>query len=1331
MNLSNLLDAAWCVRLTETLLHFVWQGALIALLVWAAVGVLRRGSANARYTVCLCALFVMAACPPATFVVLEASSEPAPAVSGAHPAVTGAVAAGEAARDWPRERLGRRRHDWGRAPAAPAATDQAGHSGRSVSHWRALSAAAWQRYAPYAVACYAIGVFVMLVRMLVGVGGGQRLRRESQIVEDRALLGAFWRQVRRIGVRSAPVLRYCEQVAVPTVVGAIRPMILLPLSLASGFTAEQVEVLLAHELAHIRRWDHLVNLLQRLIEAVLFFHPAVWFVSRRVRVERERCCDDMVVAHSGGHSVYVDSLVRMAELSYASGHPKQLASVAVLGAADRPCQLRDRVARLLEGPRSDGLRLARSWVVVLALVAAVAVFASVRSAAADRVDADAPQEQVQSAGDSSGTSGDRVGAGETVEFDLRFEKLPAKQADYYCIQGMGRPNDGFEKPSFCQSQNAKVWHSPNGTFRTPILVDESKGTGAGYDTLYIDFNNDGDFLDDPIYKISAFDGDKGPDTGNVHAYFENVYMVCNPERDEYAHVQMFIEGYGESGDISNCVIIPQQWAVGTMTVGDKKMPIALIDRDWNDRVTDFGGYREGDSRLFRRGDYLLLGIDGEESLIRGEQWLGRDGSARGILARNLVLDSGAYEFETLSEDAGGVTMRLQPAAPAGGTVELPTGARDSRLLMVGAETTVLLSAPGESIEVPADAYYLPHHNRTTVEVQEGESVSVQVPMVSGTVVDATTGQPVPEFTVIPATVYSQDGHISVSRSRGRTFTGGRYSITFDRPSSGTNYRYRVWVEADGYYPAESEPFDVGAGEQILDFSLTPGYGPSGVVKSAHGAPVAGAKVGLATKRNSIYVRNGELRLAGHEIVVETDAAGAFSFPPRIDPYAMVAVADEGFGQATQEQFESSRQIVLQPWGQIEGELRIGAKPGQRQQMRIWHAEQRPYEPDRPRIDFGYDVGTDEKGRFTVSRVRPGEVQVGRSIRRGRIYLTSHAKTIDVEPGQTARVTIGGTGRPVIGRVTAPMTLAFEIDWTSDYADNTIQLKQIGPSPPKDLPPEQHREWYAKWNESKEGKAYRRAARYYAVIVKPDRSFRVEDVPAGEYVFEIGFPAKRDDGDDPSSRRRFQQAVYARHRFDVPKMEGGRSDKPLDLGEVELRFMSRDVAGRPAAPFDLQGLAGGRVRLADYRGQYVLLHFWLSSCEHCVKEAEGLRAIRDEYREDDRLAIVGVSLDASSADARRFASRHGLRWAQGWAGDWSTAKIATDYDVRAVPLSLLVSPDGRVMRSGLGVEELKAFVAERLKRDEAAKAAAAENEGQADDAAPGDAKSTAATQSAAE
>ena len=96
-----------------------------------------------------------------------------------------------------------------------------------------------------------------------------------------------------------PKVALCTDVVVPTVIGVLRPTILLPVSMASGVPPDHLEGILAHELAHIRRYDHIVNLVQRLIEALLFFHPAVWFLSRRIRIERERCCDDLVLASGG------------------------------------------------------------------------------------------------------------------------------------------------------------------------------------------------------------------------------------------------------------------------------------------------------------------------------------------------------------------------------------------------------------------------------------------------------------------------------------------------------------------------------------------------------------------------------------------------------------------------------------------------------------------------------------------------------------------------------------------------------------------------------------------------------------------------------------------------------------------------------------------------------------------------------------------------------------------------------------------------------------------------------------------------------------------------
>lgn len=106
----------------------------------------------------------------------------------------------------------------------------------------------------------------------------------------------------------------CESLAarVPLVIGWLRPVILLPASAASGLTVAQLELILAHELAHVRRNDHLINLLQHLIETLLFYHPAVWWVSAKIREERENCCDDLAVQAFDGDKVgYARALARL------------------------------------------------------------------------------------------------------------------------------------------------------------------------------------------------------------------------------------------------------------------------------------------------------------------------------------------------------------------------------------------------------------------------------------------------------------------------------------------------------------------------------------------------------------------------------------------------------------------------------------------------------------------------------------------------------------------------------------------------------------------------------------------------------------------------------------------------------------------------------------------------------------------------------------------------------------------------------------------------------------------------------------------------------------
>ena len=155
-------------------------------------------------------------------------------------------------------------------------------------------------------------------------------------------------------------------VRVPMAIGWLRPVILFPASALAGLTPEQLEAILAHELAHIRRHDYLINLLQTVIETLLFYHPAVWWVSRQIRAERENCCDDMAVAACGDALVYARALTKVERLRKAR---LDLAVTANGGL------LMNRISRLVgaESPRSyHSAGLVTCLIAILTLIAIVA-----------------------------------------------------------------------------------------------------------------------------------------------------------------------------------------------------------------------------------------------------------------------------------------------------------------------------------------------------------------------------------------------------------------------------------------------------------------------------------------------------------------------------------------------------------------------------------------------------------------------------------------------------------------------------------------------------------------------------------------------------------------------------------------------------------------------------------------------------------------------------------------------------------------------------------------------------------------------------------------------
>jgi TonB family protein len=236
------------------------------------------------------------------------------------------------------------------------------HAGADAgpTSWSARITFALDRNMPWLMLVWCAGVLVFSCRLAVGMAVAHGWKLQGIQSAPARLQSVFDNLRTRLGVRRAARLVESARVHVPTVIGWLKPVVLLPAGCLVGMSEQQVEALLAHELAHICRNDYLVSVVQSVVEAVLFYHPAVWWVSRQVRREREYCCDEMAVGVCGDRLAYARALSLLEE-------QRALLPEVVLGANGGVLTM--RIKRLL-GCREEIASLNLVWVIVLAVVIA-------------------------------------------------------------------------------------------------------------------------------------------------------------------------------------------------------------------------------------------------------------------------------------------------------------------------------------------------------------------------------------------------------------------------------------------------------------------------------------------------------------------------------------------------------------------------------------------------------------------------------------------------------------------------------------------------------------------------------------------------------------------------------------------------------------------------------------------------------------------------------------------------------------------------------------------------------------------------------------------------
>ncbi len=318
------------------LLHAVWQGFVVALVAAGVLFLLRRRASYGRYWAGISALLLQVGASIATFALYY------------QPRVLQAA-----------------------LPHVSHFTQPLITKGSQVMitlPWYKQTLWFLQSHLETIVLFWVIGASVLLLRLAGSWVYVQQLKAEGIRLTESRIQEMFRRIAATLNIKATVHLFESVRVSTPVVIGFIRPVVLLPVGLATGLSTKQIEAILAHELAHVKRYDYLINLLQSLIEVVYFFHPALWWVSSRVRIEREHCCDDIAIQVCGDKLAFARALAEVETF-------RQSPALAMAFASKKGVMLQ-RVRRVLGVTEKPQRRMSPNALVLLVLlVFGVSVYA--------------------------------------------------------------------------------------------------------------------------------------------------------------------------------------------------------------------------------------------------------------------------------------------------------------------------------------------------------------------------------------------------------------------------------------------------------------------------------------------------------------------------------------------------------------------------------------------------------------------------------------------------------------------------------------------------------------------------------------------------------------------------------------------------------------------------------------------------------------------------------------------------------------------------------------------------------------------------------------------
>lgn len=583
---------------------------------------------------------------------------------------------------------------------------------------------------------------------------------------------------------------------------------------------------------------------------------------------------------------------------------------------------------------------------------------------------------------------------------------------------------------------------------------------------------------------------------------------------------------------------------------------------------------------------------------------------------------------------------------------------------------------------------------------------------TGTVTDAETGQPIDTFRMI----YGIDSYGRNSPTwqdhNGKTVKGGKYELALGRQSDGL----AVKIEAEGYLPAESPIFYSEGKDATYDFQLVRGEGVKGVVFLSDGKPAGGVDVVVATQAHFVDVKGTAFRRDSTQYTV-TDAKGRFALPQQTADYKLLAIGEAGTAEIDGSDFEATGEITLQEFGRVEGTVYIGSAPAAGREV---YLNCNYGGSTSQMIRYDNRVVTDDEGKFVFDKVRPGKVAVSRVTIRpdgGRSY--PHGTPLEVLPGKTVRIDIGGGGRKVVGRLTAPTGISGTVNFTQGSFKISrhislvdIPFPQIGfPDNIFSMTEEEKQTWQQEWAQSPQGKEFMATIQEvmakqgtgYSIAAAADGSFEVEDVLTGNCILTGNLY-------DPSSQgRRGPDNIIGtvRHEFTVPELKDDSDDKPFDAGRIRLKAPTRIEPGEFAPDFPYDELDGPSARLRGLRGKFVLLDMGGFLMSGYLDRLPHLKEAYAAFVPQGRLEILTVfggsvnKWEGILRPLRIFIADQDITWKVALAEPahmGENPKLFADYGSHAHNSLMLVGPDGKIVKTRIEPEELMDVLTAEIPRE---------------------------------